>query len=75
MLDKKNGAYLVLGGELVSLDKDEFRDAENVELVGVFADYEAAKMAWRARSQATVDNAHQRYYVLPLHEILKQAVE
>lgn len=75
MLDQKDGAYLVLGGELVALDKHEFRNAKDIEIVGVFENYEEAKMAWRARSQATVDNAHQRYYILPLRELLKQAVQ
>jgi hypothetical protein len=27
-------------------------------------------MAWRAKAQATVDNAHMRYFIVHLHRLL-----
>lgn len=62
--------YLVLGGELKSLEKNEFKANSDVDVVGIFKTYNEAKIAWRAKAQLTVDNAHKRYYVLPIHEYL-----
>lgn len=62
--------HLVFGGELTSLDRNEFRDLSKVHMVGVYPNYAKAKEAWRAAAQATVDNAHMRYYVVHLHRLL-----
>ena len=34
-------------------------------------DYNAALTAWRAKAQATVDNAQMRYFVVHLHKLLE----
>lgn len=62
--------HLVLGGELVDLHGHEFRDLSKVDVVGVFPDYETARVAWKAKAQATVDNAHMRYYIVHLHRMM-----
>jgi hypothetical protein len=62
--------HLVFGGELVDLDGMQFRDLENIDIVGMFPDYQSAYKAWKSRSQATVDNAHMRYFVAHLHRLL-----
>ena len=62
--------HLVFGGELRSLDKVEFRDLSKTHFVGVYPNYAKAKDAWRAAAQATVDNAHMRYFVVHLHRLL-----
>jgi len=62
--------HLVLGGELSSLDNVEFRDLSKVDVVGVFPNYAKAREAWKAAAQATVDNAHMRYFVVHLHRLL-----
>ncbi len=62
--------HLVFGGELSSLDKVEFRDLSKVDLVGLYPSYAKAKDAWKAAAQATVDNAHMRYFVVHLHRLL-----
>ena len=67
--------HLVLGGELVSLDGAEFKDLDKVELVGLFPDYASAHAAWKAKAQATVDNAHMRYFIVHLHRLLDPAHE
>ncbi|TBW34983.1 DUF4170 domain-containing protein [Siculibacillus lacustris] len=70
MSKKKQLPHLVLGGELVDLHGTEFRDLSHVELVGLFPDYDSARVAWKAKAQATVDNAHMRYFIVHLHRLL-----
>ena len=65
-----NQLYIVIGGELRTLNENVFRDLSHVEYVGAFADYEEAKKAWKARAQATVDNAHMRYFILHAHKLI-----
>lgn len=62
--------HLVFGGELVDLKGTEFRDLSKVHVVGIYPNYKAAHEAWRAAAQATVDNAHMRYFVVHLHRLL-----
>ena len=62
--------HLVFGGELVSLDGTEFKDLSKLDLVGVFPNYASAHVAWKAKAQATVDNAHMRYFIVHLHRLL-----
>ena len=65
--------HLVIGGELVSLDRNEFKDLDKVEVVGVFPNYATAYVAWKAKAQQTVDNAHMRYFIVHLHRLLDPA--
>ncbi len=67
---KKQLLHLVLGGELVSLDGTDFRNLDEVDLVGVYPDYKSAHVAWRAKAQSTVDNAHMRYFIVHMHRFL-----
>jgi hypothetical protein len=62
--------HLVFGGELTRLGSVEFRDLEALDVVGIFPDYKSAEKAWRAKAQATVDNAHMRYFIVHLHRLL-----
>jgi len=68
--DKKQLLHLVFGGELVSLEDNTFRNLDELDIVGVFPDYESAANAWRSKAQQTVDNAHMRYFVVHLHRLL-----
>lgn len=61
---------LVIGGELRHLDAPVFRDLSKIDFVGAFPNYEEAKKAWKARAQATVDNAHMRYFILHAHRMI-----
>ncbi len=63
--------HLVFGGELAALNKVEFRDLSKTHFVGLYPNFAQAKDAWRAAAQATVDNAHMRYFVVHLHELLQ----
>jgi len=62
--------HLVLGGELKDLDGNEFRDLSAVDIVGLYPNYAEAERAWRAKAQATIDNAHMRYFIVHLHRLL-----
>jgi uncharacterized protein DUF4170 len=62
--------HLVFGGELTDLEQVEFRDLNNLDIVGVYPNYAAAHAAWKAKAQQTVDNAHMRYFIVHLHRLL-----
>ena len=65
--------HIVIGGELKDLSSTEFRDLKKVELVGAYGSYEEARRAWKAKAQATVDNALMRYFVIHAHRLLDPA--
>jgi hypothetical protein len=65
--------HLVFGGELKSLDTIEFKDLSSLDIVGIYPNYASAYAAWKAKAQATVDNAHMRYFIVHLHRILDPA--
>ena len=67
---KKQLLHLVFGGELKTLGGTEFRDLDALDIVGVYPDYQTAHAAWKAKAQASVDNAHMRYFVVHLHRLL-----
>lgn len=62
--------HLVIGGELRHLDAPVFRDLTKVEFVGAYGSYDEAKKAWKARAQATVDNALMRFFILHAHKMI-----
>src|SRR5262249_60032953 len=61
--------HLVFGGELTDLNDLTFKDLDKLDIVGIYPNYASAFAAWRARAQATVDNAHMRYFVVHLHRL------
>jgi hypothetical protein len=71
--ESKQLLHLVLGGELKNIESMEFTDVAHIDVVGVFPNYESAERAWRAKSQATVDNAHTRYFIVHLHRMMEPA--
>ena len=69
---KKQLPHLVFGGELVDLERSEFVDLAKLDLVGVYPNYESARAVWKAKAQATVDNAHMRYFIANLHRLRQE---
>jgi hypothetical protein len=63
--------HLVFGGELTDPSQIEFSDLSKLDIVGIFPNYAEAEKAWRAKAQATVDNAQVRYFVVHLHRLLE----
>lgn len=68
--EKKQLLHLVFGGELKKLGGTEFRDLNALDIVGIYPDYQSAEAAWKAKAQASVDDAHMRYFVVHLHRLL-----
>ena len=62
--------HLVFGGELETLDDITFKDLEGLDIVGIYPSYATAYAAWKAKAQMTVDNAHQRYFIVHMHRLL-----
>ncbi len=62
--------HLVFGGELEDLEHTDFRNLEELDIVGIFPNYEEAKKAWKSKAQETVDNAHMRYFIVHMHRLL-----
>jgi len=62
--------HLVVGGELVDLEHNTFKNLDDVEIVGLYPNYASAHVAWRAKAQSTVDNAQMRYFIVHLHRLL-----
>ena len=63
--------HLVIGGELKDPTSNEFADLAKVDIVGLYPNYAEALKAWRGKAQATIDNAHTRYFVVHLHRLLE----
>jgi hypothetical protein len=61
--------HLVFGGELIDPTKNAFKNVEDIEVVGIFPDYETAYNAWKSNAQRTVDNAHMRFFIAHLHRL------
>jgi hypothetical protein len=62
--------HLVIGGELLDLESNTFKNLDDVEIVGLYPNYASAHVAWRAKAQSTVDNAQMRYFIVHLHRLL-----
>jgi hypothetical protein len=54
---QKQLPHLVFGGELVSLDKTEFKDLSKLDIVGIYPNYATAY-------------AQMRYFIVHLHRLL-----
>lgn len=63
--------HLVFGGELTSVEGIEFKDLDNLDIVGMYPNYAEALDAWKAKAQGTVDSAQTRYFIVHLHRLLE----
>ena len=70
VVENRQLLHIVIGGELKNLGGVEFRDLSKVELVGAYPSYAEARKAWKARAQATVDNALMRYFIIHAHRLI-----
>lgn len=62
--------HLVFGGELEDLSEVEFKDLEQLDVVGIYPNYAEAYSAWKNKAQMTVDNAQMRYFIVHLHRLM-----
>ncbi|MGC6391030.1 MAG: DUF4170 domain-containing protein [Alphaproteobacteria bacterium] len=65
----QRGLHLVFGGELKNLSTKEFVDPNNIDIVGIFPNYDQALSAWRAAAQSSVDQATVRYFIADLTKL------
>jgi hypothetical protein len=61
--------HLVFGGELVNPQSTQFTDPTQIDVVGIFPDYQSAYNAWKNAAQRTVDEAQTRYFIAHLHRL------
>lgn len=62
--------HLVFGGELANPADVEFKNLDELDIVGIYPNYASALAAWKAKAQRTVDNAEMRYFIVHLHRLL-----
>ena len=67
--------HLVMGGRVSDPQTLDFVDLDKLDLVGVYPDYAKAEDAWRAKAQASVDDAEMRYVIVHLHRLLAPDLE
>jgi hypothetical protein len=63
--------HLVFGGELKDPRGTEFVDTEKLDIVGIYPSYAEAQKVWRGKAQASIDDAHRRYFVVHLHRLME----
>lgn len=68
--EQKQLLHLVFGGELTDLQGVEFSNLDELDIVGIYPDYETAYDAWKGAAQRSVDNAHMRYFIVHMHRML-----
>lgn len=69
--EKPQLLHLVIGGEMAALDSHEFANLNEVDIVGVYPNYQAAYDVWKSKAQSTVDIAEMRYFIVHLHRLLE----
>jgi hypothetical protein len=62
--------HIVFGGELEDVRGTTFRDLSKLDFVGAYPSYAEALKAWKGKAQATVDNAHMRYFIIHAHKLM-----
>ena len=67
--------HLVFGSELIDPAKSEFKNPDDIHLVGMFPNYASAYNAWKSEAQRTVDNAHMRYFIAHIHRLRDEETE
>ena len=71
MSEQRSKIHLVMGGRVKDPRGIEFENLKEIDLVGVYPNYEEAEDAWRDKAQRTVDDAEMKYVVVHLHKLLE----
>jgi len=62
--------HLVFGGEVADPTGTDFIDTDNLDVVGIYPNYNSALIAWRGASQKAVDSSHTKYVIVHMHRLL-----
>ncbi|HIF09702.1 MAG TPA: DUF4170 domain-containing protein [Sneathiellales bacterium] len=62
--------HLVFGGQLKDPSETDFVDLSELDLVGIYGNYQEAYKVWREKSSMTVDDTHTKYFIVHLHRML-----
>ena len=73
--ESKQLLHFVFGGELKSTTEIDFKDLTKLDFVGMYPNFAEARKAWLAKSQANVDNAQMRYFVVHMHRLMEPDVD
>jgi len=65
--------HLVFGGRVADPTGHEYVHCEDLDIVGIFPNYQKALEAWRGASQGRVDEADVKYVVVHLHRLFDPA--
>ncbi len=68
--EARSKIHLVMGGRVEDPRGIEFENLSEIDLVGVYPNYEEAEDAWRSNAQRTVDDAEMKYVIVHLHKLL-----
>ena len=71
MSEQRSKIHLVMGGRVKDPRGVEFVNLDQMDLVGVYPDFDTAEDAWRSKAQMTVDDAEMKYVVVHLHKLLE----
>lgn len=74
MSERRSKIHLVMGGRVRDPRGLDFENLDEIDLVGVYPDYDEAEEAWRSKAQQTVDDAEMKYVVVHLHKLLEPAL-
>jgi hypothetical protein len=62
--------HLVFGGKVKDPRQDEFVNLDELDIIGIYENYEQAKNAWKGASQAHVDDAMTKYVIVHMNKII-----
>jgi len=68
--EKAQLLHLVFGGKLTSLEAIEFENLDELDIIGIYPNYDSAYNAWKDASQKSVDSAQMRYFIVHMHRLL-----
>lgn len=66
--------HLVFGGKVSDPQGLDYTDLKNIDIVGLFDNYQDAEDAWRGNAQRTVDDAEMKYVIVHLHRLLEPEI-
>jgi hypothetical protein len=67
--------HLVFGGRVTDISSRTFENTEALDIVGMYPSYTEAYKAWRGKSQAMIDDAEVRYFIVHLHRLFDPSTD